>query len=179
MIPIVSLGNFISFLAYFFVTTLTYFSWRRKKIELSGYFLRCFAIFTAWFLIISFPGFLFYNPVLIGVIFLTSYIFSYPLIASFVLVIFHLLNMPKLKNAVLLLFLALQLVTFYIGIVGFKPARAIVQEGYIYWLPDVNPIIRITIGLTSVFFGAAFIILFLIMGKRSPPLFWRLAFSPS
>jgi len=167
MLPIVSIGNFFSFLSYLFVTIVTYLSYRKKRFEFTFYFLMAFIFVTIWFFIISFPGILLNDPILVGLDSLISYILVYPLMASFVIIILRSLNLLKFTNIILSLFLILLVFTIYVGIVSFKPSHLVIEGDFTYWLSGVKPIIRILIGLVSCFFGLLFVISFFITGIRS------------
>ena len=166
----VSIGNFVSFLAYLFASILTHLSYKKRKIEFTFYFLRAFILSTNFFFIVSLPGIVSQNPTLNCLTSLASYILIYSIIASYVLVLCRFVDSPTARNSekiILLILFAFLIFTIYLGIKNFQPSYLVFQGNFSYWVPRVKPIIRIIIGLTSAGLGIVFASLALLIGKKS------------
>lgn len=167
MIPIVSAGNFLSFLVFLGVTILTYFSYRRRKIQFTFYFLRAFVLISFFFFIISLPGLIVKDSLAVAIVFFAMQVWLYLIIAAFIVVPLRALRLEKLEKIILLLILGLLIFTIIFGLATFKPAHFVVEGDFLYWISGINPIIRILSGLVIILGGLLFIFAFLIAGIKS------------
>jgi len=168
MIPIIQLGNFILFVVYLFITILTYFSYRKRKIDLTRYFLKSFIVLTVWFFFISLPGFVLNTPNSTAFIFLCSYIWVYVIMAHFILILTRfLVKSPKIEKILLFLVLVSLVYTIIYGLIKFAPSHKIIEGGFLYWIPGFTIAIRMPIGLICGSLGLIMSYFFFITGIRS------------
>ncbi len=167
MIPLVSIGNFVSFIAYLIATLLAFISYRKRKIKFTLYFLINFILLAIWFFIISTPGLIFNDPKIVGLVLLFSCVLIYLPIANFFYIGLESLNLIALKKIILFLIPLFIVFTIFTGFKDLKPARLIVQGDFIYWLSQVKPIIRLLIGAVTFICGLIFSFSFLFHGIKS------------
>ena len=63
--------------------------------------------------------------------------------------------------------LMLLIFTIFVGVGGLKPAYFIERGQFIYWIPNVDTIIRLLIGLASALMGVALVVATFFVGIQS------------
>lgn len=166
--PIVSIGNLISFIVSSLITLRLYFSYRQTKNKRVNDFFKAFLFLSIFFGLLATPELLFKNPKIIELVSLEiSFFFVYLSVAYLVKVALGILNWKKLEKIYFWGLIIFATVITIINISTVQPAIYHSQGQFIFWEDNRNIVISTITGLVVSFGTISGVLFFFIGGLKA------------
>lgn len=162
MIPLPHLAYAFSAFFAFLISGRLYLSYRRSKDENLGYFLKTFILLTIVFSLASLPGLTLNHPVWAQIAYILSWICVY--LAPFLMlqILCNIRGFLRLKRLCLPAAFLLIILSLFLNILYFSPAKIRIFRNYWYWSEGTPVWLQIfggaIIGLLTLLVGAFFLV---------------------
>ncbi|MDZ4232076.1 MAG: hypothetical protein U1C72_02360, partial [Candidatus Pacearchaeota archaeon] len=149
-IPIVSLGNALSFLVGAVIAIRLYSTWKESRSgEIKNFFLT-FVFLAGFFFFAAVPGLLSTNPTLLGLANFATLPLAHFGAYFFAVIPLTLFQLRRLKMAYTLLFAGVLGVSLVFRVLGFGPLEEMRQGNLVFWLRPENPFMEFSFILSGV-----------------------------
>ncbi|OGY55144.1 MAG: hypothetical protein A3C82_01275 [Candidatus Wildermuthbacteria bacterium RIFCSPHIGHO2_02_FULL_47_12] len=149
-VPIVSLGNSISFLISALIAWRLCYCYRKEKnIEIRSFFFT-FSALTVFFFFAAVPGILSKDPLLLAFFNLITFPLAQIGAYFFTLIPLNLYHAKRLQLAYTVLFFVVLTVSIVYRILGFGPLQEVRQGNLAFWLRPENPAMELSFILSGV-----------------------------
>jgi len=143
MIPLVSIGNFISFLASFFSSIRLYSAYKKSKNIEIGYFFGSTAFITLYFFDISLPGLLINDNYVLGFTNAISLPIALVSCLFFAIIPLELIKLEKFKKLYISIIAITIILVLLLRALAFSPLRRVEKENFVFWLRPVDSRIKV------------------------------------
>lgn len=177
MIPIVSIGNSITFIVSAFITVYLWRAYIKKKEERLKYFLYFFISISLLFFFIATPFIVFKNVFFITFSIIATVSFLYLSLAFIIFVSLRILNWRKLEKAYLIFLILALIPSFLMIIINLAPVQISYIGNFVYWvIPPSRTFWKIGSLINGIVSGTTLLsvtIFFLVSGLKNKESFIR------
>ena len=168
MIPIVSIGNLISFIVALAITLKLYFVYQEKRSKRVNDFFKIFLFLSVYFGLLATPELVFKDPKTIELVSLEiSFFFIYLALAYLIKISLEILDWKKLKNIYFWGLIVFAFMLTIINIATLQPAVYSVQGQFVFWEDARGIVINIITGFILGVGSISGALFFLIGGLKS------------